>query len=394
MPENKRQHYVPQLYLKQFSKDKKNITIFSTKEKKIVTTNGPIDRQCFENYMYGEDLSYEESLSQIEGATKKIFENIVLTNNIPSKKDADYFTLLVFILYQSARTLYAAEQVDEVIDKTVKTIIKEDIKIRKPEGITLNDIEKVKIGIKTPGLYNLGIVSQIVPLLMDLECKLIVNNTSSEFITSDNPVVRYNKYYLKEIQSYSGFACKGLLILFPISPLYYLVYFDPMMYEIGSGKIQEQSFQLDNNDVDGLNILQLINAKSAVYTLNENELYMKELFAVAEGFRNRKVSIKKLKNVDQADEDKSVLIWTRYPSIEYNANLSFIKIREDIPDYYLRQNLVRDHEKLFLHKEFCKKVEQKEYKFSQWNRFLTDIQIKDIIREMYTNHLRITRTMR
>ncbi len=35
MAEKKRHHYVPQLYLKYFSKDKKNIIVFSIKEKEL-----------------------------------------------------------------------------------------------------------------------------------------------------------------------------------------------------------------------------------------------------------------------------------------------------------------------------------------------------------------------
>lgn len=364
MAEKKRHHYVPQLYLKYFSKDKKNIIVFSIKEKRIVAENAPIRRQCYQNYMYSKNQKFEDIMSLLEGAAKRIFEEIITSKELPRKKDPDYITLLIFVLYQSARTLFAAEQLNEIFDKTFKSIIKDHVKFRKPEGITPEDIDKATFSHKEPSLFNLGIISQIIPLLFDLDCKLTINKTSNEFITSDNPVILYNKYYLNDIRGYIGLACKGLLILFPITPRHYLIYYDPIIYKIGGKKLHKPITQLNKRDVDELNILQLINSNKTVYTLNMSEKYFENIFtAKIQSHRfSEKSILRESAYVDHGDGEKSKLIWNARPSIKYVATTSFIKISKKIPDYYKRQNLVRNPGLIDLHRKFLEKIKRKEYK--------------------------------
>lgn len=374
MAEKKRHHYIPQLYLKYFSKDKKNITVFSIKEKRIVTKNAPIDRQCYQNYMYGKNQKFENVMSLLEGDTKRIFEKIISSKKVPRKKDSDYALLLVFILLQSARTLFAAEQLNDVVDKTTKSILKDNVKFGKPKGITTEYINKITFSFKESALYSLGITSQIIPLLLDLDCKLIINKTSNEFITSDNPVIRYNKYYLNDIGGYTGFACKGLLILFPITPGHYLIYYDPIIYKIGGKKLHKPITQLNEHDVDELNILQLINSNKTVYTLNMGEKYFKNIFTTKiQSYRfSEKSILKESEYLDHGDGKKSKFIYTIRPSIKYVSTISFIKISKKIPDYYKRQNLVRSPILIDLYREFCEKVKRKQYKYIEWCRFLDE----------------------
>lgn len=355
----KRHHYVPQLYLKYFSNDKKNITVFSVNEDKIVAKKASIDRQCYKNYMYGKDQRFEDAMSLLEGATKKIFKNILTSENIPRRKETDYITLLIFVIYQSARTLFATEQLNEILDKMAKSTMRDDIKLRRPKGITLEDIEKLTVSIKEPGVLSLGIVSRTIPLLLDLECKLITNDTSNEFITSDNPVIRYNKYYLNDMMSYTGFACKGLIILFPITPNYYLIYYDSIRYRIGGKKLHTPVTQLTQDDVDHLNILQLINANKTVYTLNMDDKYLQNISARSKKYRFTDKSIlRESEYVDHGDGKKSKLLWSARQSIKYDANTSFIKINKKIPDYYQRQNLVRNPVLIDLHTKFLRELKK------------------------------------
>lgn len=363
----KRHHYVPQLYLKYFSNDKKNITVFSVNEDKIVAKKAPIHRQCYKNYMYSKDQRFEDAMSLLEGATKKIFENILTSDNIPRRKETDYITLLIFVLYQSARTLFATEQLNEMVDKMAKSIMRDDIKFRRPKGITLEDIEKLTVSSKEPGLLSLGIVSRMIPLLLDLECKLITNDTSNEFITSDNPVIRYNKYYLNDMRSYTGFACKGLIILFPITPNYYLIYYDSIIYRIGGKKLHTPVTQLTQDDVDHLNILQLINANKTVYTSNMDDKYLQNISAKSKKYRfTDKTILRESEYVDHGDGKKSQLLWIARQSIKYDANTSFIRISKKIPEYYQRQNLVRDPVLRDSYREFCERVKKKEYTHNEW----------------------------
>ena len=75
MPQNKKQHYVPQFYLRRYSKDGKSINIWNiSNEKKIESAN--LKNQCYRNYFYGKDKAFEESLSYIEGQAARILHTI------------------------------------------------------------------------------------------------------------------------------------------------------------------------------------------------------------------------------------------------------------------------------------------------------------------------------
>lgn len=371
MTDKKRQHYVPQFYLEYFSKDKNNIVVYSIKDKKIVTTNAPIDRQCYENYIYSKDKKYEDILSAIECNASKVFEKILKTNKIPHKRNQDYLTLLIFVLYQHSRTQDAADQLNIVVDKMAKTLLKEKIKIEKPNGINIESLDKVRIFQSEPGLYNLGISSMHIPILMDLECKLVINNNPNEFITSDNPVVLCNKYYLKDIDNYLGLACKGLLIFLPLTPKHLIIFFDSKMYRIGGKKLHTSVTQMCNKDIDELNILQLINANKTIYTLSMDEKYLINLSLVAENYRRTDKSILRERSITKDKNGRNgKILWISKKQIVYNADISFIKINQKIPDHYKNQYLVRDPYLVELHRQFCQKVKEKELKPSDWSNFM------------------------
>ncbi|MCK4357406.1 MAG: DUF4238 domain-containing protein [Candidatus Cloacimonetes bacterium] len=373
MPEKKRHHYVPQLYLKYFSKDKKTISVFSHKENRIVARNAPIKRQCYKNYLYSKHKKYEDVISSIEDKSKKIIDDILLSKTIPRKKNSDYSLLLLFILFQSARTLFATEQVNENLNKMGKLILKEAIRLKKHKGINPKDIDELQLNWDEPALLNLQSVSQILPLLYDLECKIIINETTNEFITSDNPVILYNKFYLKDELNYTGFASKGLIIMFPLTPNFSLIFFDSMIYKIGGKKLHKPVYCKNKSDVDEINMLQMINAHNTTYSFSMEEKYLIKLSSIASKYRfEEKTIVKESELFEPINGKKSKIIWTSRPKIKYNLNVSFIKIRKKITDSYLKQKLVRDPLLVKLHKEFLELVDKKYYKPNELGKFLKD----------------------
>ncbi|MBS3767843.1 MAG: DUF4238 domain-containing protein [Candidatus Cloacimonetes bacterium] len=79
MSENKRQHFVPQLYLKLFSKDDKTLTVYTIRKNRIVSKNASLARQCYRNYFYGNNTEIEKMLSDIELEVKPVIEEILET---------------------------------------------------------------------------------------------------------------------------------------------------------------------------------------------------------------------------------------------------------------------------------------------------------------------------
>lgn len=369
MAEKKRQHYVPQLYLRKFSNNGKTIAIFSLNKNRVVTKNGPISSQCYEDYMYSKNIEIEDALGLMESKAKEVIDILMELRMVPKKTSPDYATLLVFTLYQSVRTQFASDKYNDMVDKIGKIMLEVAIDNGDIQKADMPDLDKISIMSKEPALEYLQAATDIIPAVFDLECKVLINQTSREFITSDNPVVLYNKYYLKDQESYIGFGSKGLLIIMPISPKYSLLYYDSKMYKIGGKKLHIPVVISKSSDVDELNALQLINANETAYMRNVDEKYLKILNMRTKEYRpHEKTTVRK--SIKISNEKEGQLIVLSHPGTKYDAKLSFIKGSKKIPIDYLQQRLVRDPMMISLLKEFREKVNKNEYKPDEWGRFI------------------------
>jgi hypothetical protein len=259
MADKKRQHFVPKFYLKRFTPDEKLINLYNLKSRKKVI-GASLKEQCYENYFYGKDLKLENALGDAEGEIAKVFQALDHFRRPPQWGSPGHFVIVIHILMQHSRTLYAAESVNETTDKLSKAIMAKQM--QEEHGI---DIAKYKIGMTGASTYSLPIEISAYPLLYDLQCKLLINRTATEFITSDNPVVLYNQFmdYRTEVSN-CGFASKGLQIFFPLDKEKLIALYDHRVYRLGSNS----NFTIElshTNDVDALNILQFCSAHENIY---------------------------------------------------------------------------------------------------------------------------------
>jgi len=83
MPENKRQHYVPQAYLRLFSRANDNrIGVYAIDRGKLIP-NASIRGQACRDYFYGKDGRTERAFSSIEGHAARIFAKAVRDRQLP-----------------------------------------------------------------------------------------------------------------------------------------------------------------------------------------------------------------------------------------------------------------------------------------------------------------------
>lgn len=75
----------------------------------------------------------------------------------------------------------------------------------------------------------------IRPIIDDLECTLFINATREDFLTSDHPVALCNSLP-SNYERRNGFACRGLIILYPIDPRTLLFLSDPEVYKLEKNK--------------------------------------------------------------------------------------------------------------------------------------------------------------
>lgn len=372
MPQNKKHHYVPRFYLKRFSSDGKSINIWNLHDRrKICSAN--LKHQCYKDYFYGKEPEIEATLGYIEGKTAEVLRLIDIAETSPPPDSPDYLLLALYVLTQYGRTAYSADALDELSDKMMKYLFGPQAEA---EGI---DLTGISIGLKEPGKYSLGLVVQNYPLILDLQCKLLINKSEVEFVTSDNPVVLYNQLFsFRKRGSNNGLASKGLQIFIPIGPRKQLVFFDPAVY--GVGNINKSVVPVVKpKDVYELNTLQMCSASKNIY-FNDPNMDIEALHKKASPFRRKNKSNLDVFLGHDSGERRQELIASSWEDIRTSLNLSFLRFTVSTKkwrDAFRKLQsqpaaVVRDPKMCNDHRDFMKEVKAQKYQPGDFLQFLND----------------------
>ncbi len=343
MPQNKSHHFVPRFYLRYFTTDGKRIDLFNISHKRFIR-NAPLKGQCCRDYFYGKNIEHEQGLAETEGQTAELFRLIFGERRLPRPFTAGHVLLCFHIVTQANRTLSAANTLNELIDGMWKEILKHDPKAPQ-EGL-----QDVLIGYEDPGLVAIGHAMRTYPLLMDLEMRLLLAPKGTEFITSDNPIVMYNKFFgWRTVGSNTGIASKGLAILFPICPFLTLVMFDKDVYHFGGSKSTAVALA-SQKDVFELNVLQAASATENVY-LYSSAANIYKVVDKAIPFRQAKKGIVQVVAENEDAHGKSELIQTSHRDIRTDADISFLRVHK-FASRWLREMQAEKYQKaVFLRNE-------------------------------------------
>jgi Protein of unknown function (DUF4238) len=372
MPHNKKHHFVPRFYLKRFSVDGKSINLYNLKSAKKIT-RAKLKNQGYRDYFYGKTLTIEHAISVTEAEIAKLFRLIDQHRSLPPFCSPGHFTLIVHLLMQHGRTTYSADTTNEMFDKLTKQVWGEDLR---KKGF---DPSRFTIGIKGAASYSLGMSVSLYPILVDLRCKLLLNRTNEEFVTSDNPVVLYNQLLsFRTFGSNCGLASKGLQIFLPLDPEKLLVLYDDATYRVGSDS--KELIGIPNaRDVYELNALQTCSASENIYFrdsgFDAQALHRKALPYI----RSRKVNV--AASVPQPTaEGSSQLVASSIVDIRTNLSVSVITLkksarrwRDDFRRLKTQPAVVIRNEGLRrAFDEFDAACQRKEYKPSEFARFIFD----------------------
>ena len=275
MEKKKRQHYVPQFYLRNFVREDNKFTIFNIKSEKIIE-NAPYRKQCYEDYYYGDDEVWEEKLGAIESSAVLIIAKINKQSNY--YPDVEEIKILKkFILYQRYRTIRNKDNLLNMRWDGAKTYVEMNLR-KEGKYVSENTLKVLKKEfekrydriIPQPALE---ITANLLDNIEDLKLLIIqYNNKTHNLISSDNPVIFYNPFYKRAV----GLINAGLIILLPISPSKLIVIFDSKMYQrYKNNKIVKLT---NENEVKMLNIFQLIVAKEIVYFQNKCQAQFIEIY--------------------------------------------------------------------------------------------------------------------
>jgi hypothetical protein len=227
MADNKRQHFVPQFYLRRFSNDGRRINIFNIQREKTII-GGKLRSQCFRDYLYGKDLSFEKHLGEIEKRAALIIKRIDETGFFPAPKSEEWADLMLFIVTQYSRTLGAISDLDHLFDSVMKEMVSRSPRLRD------FDQSKFTVTMKNSSQLSASLGGSTLPLASDLSFKLLHCPIPDAFVVSDNPVVYYNQLLEdNSFISHCGITSKGLLIFFPLSSKRIICFYDDKVYNVG-----------------------------------------------------------------------------------------------------------------------------------------------------------------
>ncbi len=353
MTENKKQHYVPKFYFRNFLDGKEKINIYKNDSNSFLF-NVPFQTQCQEKNFYSENKEIEKAFGLIETKLSKFLKKIIENKKILIESEEDLINFYIFITLQFTRTKKKKKEIEEIVEFFSENVIKE---MMISQGVaTKEELDKVKITHPSMHLIKIQQALNSFPLISDLRIVLLNNETKIDFIFSDHPIIFHNSFLNFKSLGSKGLQSKGLQIFCPINKNLMICLFDTDVYDFNS---KNEIYNLVSKDVLEINTLQYLYSYKVIYFVEEKQKnYIKK---ICSGNKNKRVSsymdFHKAENIDKTSE----LLHFHTSNIDYNLNLSFLKIKESIKpdpnDRYRNIELIKEHKRnqKELEKEFLEK---------------------------------------
>lgn len=229
----KKQHFVPEFYLKAFCNKKSKIKVFDKIQNKSFQSNINDVAQERGFYDFDGNQEIEKVLSNFEDKWAKTFQRLnfhLVEKPLNVINSEMRYSLASFIFFQMLRTK-ESRKIGEYLNKESERQLLE--KGVSKEQIWLFGLTQEQFDSKRQQLFNLasGLQNDIIKELCDRLWVFWKNNTDVEILTSDNPVIGY----IHEERSFNAFE-----IVFPLSPEYILSVFTRKAfidYEIADNKV-------------------------------------------------------------------------------------------------------------------------------------------------------------
>lgn len=257
MVENANQHFVPQFYLRNFSKDRKSINIALKKNGRIIDS-ASIKGQCSKRKYYDRIDGLDDLLRILETQASKWIAKVIEDGHASRLSNQGlYEAFLCFLTTQMYRTPQA-DTLGEAFHTGLHTVLEGDsIETgSQAEEILQTKLDHVDFASMAVTMY---------PVIFDLRLCHVRCGRGSEFITSDNPVILMNKAGEQgRVDFNTSLAASGLIIVYPISPKDVILLYDGGTYQTltrGSEKV----VWVNDEIVERFNQMQVNNARDAVF---------------------------------------------------------------------------------------------------------------------------------
>jgi hypothetical protein len=285
-----------------------------------------IAKQCYGDYFYGDDNIIEKSLSNEEANWSTFFGDLDPARLEQLSKN-ELILIRLFMMYQHARTLGAAEHVNELHGSLARMLLKDKVARDESGKFSPKDIDGLRIRLTNAPNESMWQAVKSMPAFIDLSAKFIYTDRRPGFVLSDNPAVIYNQFvekneHLRHFPTSHGLMIKGLQMFMPLSPSMMLALFDPGVYEYGGKKAVCKA---GPKDIAFLNRMHSVSASSCLYF--DEDRITDEALADLQGVRKRHPSIyeQKAEFIERDDGGSNRIFFTYRPDIRLGASLSFIR---------------------------------------------------------------------
>ena len=225
--EKKREHYVPQFYLKAFSADDSepyNLFCYDMAEDSMFRSSTRNIAQSSYFYDLSEKQALEDLFGDMESVFAQVHEKIIQSQRISTLTPDEKYVMAYFISHQHIRTRkfrdivkQASEHILEVVDEE-----KGDKEARRTveAGTTEEGAKHWQAQLMSNSLRGFA------DLLIQMNWFLFVNETDYPLWTSDHPIAIFNPMN-PESDPEKGIKQRGTKIHVPLSDAVVLALYDP-----------------------------------------------------------------------------------------------------------------------------------------------------------------------
>ncbi len=257
----KAQHYVPQVYLRNFATQRKSEFFIYCLDKVTRKTFKPnvknvANQTGFYNFITseGEKASIESFFNDTETKMKYVLQAL---NDKPTSSTLmeNRKVIASFFALQEERTLVFRNVHDDMIRLANQRLKPDGFEFPEP---TENDTREFQ------ARFLIDMADSFAGVLLDLKWILVSNKSHMPFWTSDNPIVRYNPHK-SELVSNLGWKSPGIQLHIPISPTLAIIMCDPCEYADLASELPAFAPSVDFN-----NSGQVIHSRQYVFSPNDN----------------------------------------------------------------------------------------------------------------------------
>lgn len=340
MPDNKRQHFVPKFYLRNFSGSGGDaIGVFHISSGRLFRT-ASLKTQAYRNYFYGKDGEAERHFGDIEGAASQAISSILATGRPPGRFGPDHYRLVYFLMLQNARTARSEADENMRLDAVAKSLMRQ----QEPSPEILEALGRVRIVDKDAVLSAIRRALIGAPSIYDLRFKLIHNVSGRPFVTSDHPVVLHNQLLEAVVDlNVVGFGAAGLQVLLPLSPEYALLFYDDYVYAVGQPASNVVRLVADRH-ADQLNAFQWYGAHGNIYPSPlSTEADLRAMASAVTPLRGKRREWMEEQELERTATQKRVRTIFRTTNSPLKLDVPFVRLRGPRPDVSDWQDIPMRH---------------------------------------------------